>query len=51
MKDGRMKVKDIFGHADVLVNNAGTLNEGFISKISPDNWWSDFVGHSTGEHR
>jgi hypothetical protein len=38
------KVKENFGHADVLVNNAGTFaNAGPISQIAPDTWWSDFV--------
>lgn len=37
------KVKETFGHADVLVNNAGTLNAGTIATADPKAWWTDFV--------
>jgi NADP-dependent 3-hydroxy acid dehydrogenase YdfG len=38
------KVKAKFGHADVLVNNAGTfVGSGPVSKAPADKWWSDFV--------
>ena len=38
------KVKETFGHADVLINNAGSLNAGAINDVPEDGWWSDFVG-------
>lgn len=46
-------VKEKFGKADVLVNNAGTLNAGTVADVNPDEWWSDFVsspvrGRKTG---
>ena len=32
-----------FGHADVLINNAGLFSpSGNISTVSPTNWWADF---------
>jgi NADP-dependent 3-hydroxy acid dehydrogenase YdfG len=38
------KVKANFGHADILINNAGTFNSGGpISEAAADAWWSDFV--------
>ena len=37
------KVKATFGHADVLINNAGILNGGAVKDIPEDSWWSDFV--------
>ncbi|KAK0130296.1 hypothetical protein ONS96_000817 [Cadophora gregata f. sp. sojae] len=40
------KVKAKFGHADVLVNNAGTLSGGGpLSDADPAAWWSDFVSY------
>ncbi len=41
------KVKAEFGTADVLVNNAGTLNGGPIEAVAPKTWWSDFVRTSS----
>jgi NAD(P)-dependent dehydrogenase (short-subunit alcohol dehydrogenase family) len=39
-------VKEQFGHADVLINNAGTMNTAAIAPIGdvadPDAWWSDW---------
>jgi NADP-dependent 3-hydroxy acid dehydrogenase YdfG len=37
------KVKENYGTADVLINNAGILNSGGVGEISADDWWSDFV--------
>lgn len=37
------RVKSKFGHADVLVNNAGTVNGGPLAYADPKAWWSDFV--------
>ncbi|KAK0122129.1 hypothetical protein ONS95_010389 [Cadophora gregata] len=42
------KVKEKFGHADVLVNNAGTLNSGPIADSEVDKWWSDFETNVKG---
>ena len=38
------KVERKFGHADVLINNAGSSTEGTIADIQADAWWADFVG-------
>jgi NADP-dependent 3-hydroxy acid dehydrogenase YdfG len=37
------KVKESYGKADVLINNAGVLNSGAIGEIAADRWWADFV--------
>ncbi|KAH7370582.1 putative oxidoreductase ucpA, partial [Rhexocercosporidium sp. MPI-PUGE-AT-0058] len=37
------KVKERFGHADVLINNAGSLNGGTVADTEVDKWWNDFV--------
>lgn len=38
------KVKEKFGHADVLVNNAGTANgSGPLVEADSKTWWGDFV--------
>jgi NADP-dependent 3-hydroxy acid dehydrogenase YdfG len=38
------KVKETFGHADVLVNNAGVNNGGpVIHENDTKDWWSNFV--------
>lgn len=37
------EVERHFGHADVLINNAGLFSpSGNISTVSPTNWWADF---------
>ncbi|KAE8441546.1 hypothetical protein EG329_004854 [Mollisiaceae sp. DMI_Dod_QoI] len=36
------KVKETYGHADVLINNAGTLQSGAISDLPVEKWWIDF---------
>jgi NADP-dependent 3-hydroxy acid dehydrogenase YdfG len=33
------KVKGEFGHADVLINNAGTLVSSLVSEAAPGAWW------------
>jgi NADP-dependent 3-hydroxy acid dehydrogenase YdfG len=33
------KVKEEFGHADVLINNAGTALFGLVSEADPNVWW------------
>lgn len=36
-------VKDRYGHADVLVNNAGVFSStGPIASVDPSEWWRDF---------
>lgn len=36
-------VKSRYGHADVLVNNAGTFAQGdLLGNVDPRAWWSDF---------
>ncbi|KAH7413157.1 putative oxidoreductase ucpA [Cadophora sp. MPI-SDFR-AT-0126] len=42
------KVKEKFGHADVLINNAGSLNGGTIADAEVDKWWSDFETNVKG---
>ncbi|PVH71991.1 NAD(P)-binding protein [Cadophora sp. DSE1049] len=43
------KVKAKFRHADVLVNNAGTLaGGGALSDANPGAWWSDFEVNGRG---
>jgi len=42
------KVKEKFGHADVLVNNAGSLNAGTVADTEVDKWWSDFETNVKG---
>lgn len=38
------KVKANFGHADVLINNAGVNSGGgAIHEEDPDKWWQNFV--------
>lgn len=40
-----------FGHVDVLVNAAGTMNqEAMIGEVDCDIWWSDFVSTSYQLH-
>jgi len=41
------KIGEVFGHADVLVNNAGTLAEGTLLDTPADSWWGDFVSPLT----
>lgn len=38
------KVEEKFGHADVLINNAGSLQTGTMSELPVEKWWTDFVG-------
>jgi NADP-dependent 3-hydroxy acid dehydrogenase YdfG len=33
------KVKEEFGHADVLINNAGSALFSLVSEADPDAWW------------
>ena len=38
------KVGETFGHADVLINNAGVLKgKGVIHESDADEWWENFV--------
>jgi len=37
------KVKEKFGHADVLVNNAASVGGGTVADQPWDSWWNDFV--------
>jgi NADP-dependent 3-hydroxy acid dehydrogenase YdfG len=37
------KVKEKFGHADVLVNNAASVGGGTVADQPVDSWWNDFV--------
>ena len=37
------KVKETFGHADVLINNARTNASGTIADLPVESWWNDFV--------
>jgi NAD(P)-dependent dehydrogenase (short-subunit alcohol dehydrogenase family) len=37
------KVKEKFGHADVLVNNAASIGGGTVTQQPLDSWWNDFV--------
>lgn len=41
------KVKETFGHVDVLINNAGSLQAGLISDLPVERWWVDFVSFMT----
>ncbi|KAH9218601.1 putative oxidoreductase ucpA [Leptodontidium sp. 2 PMI_412] len=43
-----MKVKERFGHADVLVNNAGSLQGGTVADTEVDKWWNDFQTNVRG---
>ncbi|KAI9810259.1 MAG: hypothetical protein M1827_006393 [Pycnora praestabilis] len=37
------RVKTTFGHADVLINNAGSwVGEGLVGDVPPGKWWADF---------
>jgi NAD(P)-dependent dehydrogenase (short-subunit alcohol dehydrogenase family) len=37
-------VKDKFGHADVIINNAAALRAvGPVKDVDASTWWSDFV--------
>lgn len=43
------KVHAAYGHADVLVNNAGVLNAaGKLSEVDPELWWKDFETNARG---
>ena len=37
------EVKEKFGHADVLMNNAASVGGGTVSEQPIDSWWNDFV--------
>ena len=37
------QVKDKFGHADVVVHNAGVLEIGSVAEMDPDTWWREIV--------
>ncbi|CAG8982068.1 hypothetical protein HYALB_00008795 [Hymenoscyphus albidus] len=41
-------VKEKFGRADVLINNAGTLNAGTVAEEDVDEWWLDFETNIRG---
>lgn len=44
-------IQQQFGHADVLVNNAGVNNEGgFIGDSAPKSWWNDFEVNVRGTY-
>ncbi|KAG4444286.1 hypothetical protein IFR05_000261 [Cadophora sp. M221] len=42
------KVEERFGHADVLVNNAGSLRGGSVADTEVDGWWGDFQTNVRG---
>lgn len=45
------KVKETFGHADILVNNVGInagKDDGNIESQDPDTWWSNFEVNGKG---
>jgi NADP-dependent 3-hydroxy acid dehydrogenase YdfG len=37
------KVRNAFGHTDILINNAGVLNGGPVADAPIENWRADFV--------
>jgi NADP-dependent 3-hydroxy acid dehydrogenase YdfG len=39
------KIKEKFGHADVLINNAASIGGGNVVDQPVDTWWNDFVSH------
>jgi len=42
------KVKDKYGHADVLVNNAGILKAmGPVKDVEQQGWWDEMVNFSS----
>ncbi|TVY62255.1 Short chain dehydrogenase citE [Lachnellula suecica] len=41
-------VKETFGRADVLINNAGTISRGSISDTPVDDWWLNFEINARG---
>ncbi|RDL34316.1 NAD(P)-binding protein [Venustampulla echinocandica] len=42
-------VKERFGHADVLVNNAGAFSsQGPLGQVEPGAWWTDFEINARG---
>lgn len=44
VKDLYKKVDESFGHADILINNAGILKaDGNLDSVDPAVWLSDFV--------
>lgn len=45
------KIKTVFGHADILINNAGINDDGggaLIGDQDPDTWWSNFEINGKG---
>ncbi|KAN0110346.1 putative oxidoreductase ucpA [Hyaloscypha variabilis] len=42
------KVKEKFGHADVLVNNAASVGGGTVADQPLDSWWNDFETNVKG---
>lgn len=45
------KIKSSFGHADVLVNNAGSFStQGNLDAVDPKKWWLDFEVNVRGTY-
>ncbi|MAD87095.1 MAG: hypothetical protein CL912_29400 [Deltaproteobacteria bacterium] len=45
------KIKDTFGHVDILINNAGVNLEGqgaLVADEKPDDWWKSFEVNTKG---
>ena len=45
------KIKSSFGHADVLVNNAGAFStQGLLGAVDQNKWWRDFEVNVRGAY-